>query len=149
MNGSSSLPTIDALKDEARRLRAAHGGSGTPLSHSRALELLAYKYGFRDWNTLRAAAAGNRAPVGTGDTVRGTYLGQPFVGEVLDVETLTPPGRFRVTVHFEEPVDVVTFDSFSSFRQRVTCTIDRSGNTAETTSDGRPQMHLEVRPEPT
>jgi len=144
MNGSVSLPSIDTLKDEARRLRAEHDASGAPVSHSRSLELLAHQYGFKDWNTLHAAATGNPPPpVSVGDTVRGTYLGQPFIGEVLDLEALTQPGRFRVTLHFEEPVDVVTFDSFSSFRQRVTCTIDRSGKTAETTSDGRPQMHLE------
>jgi len=151
MTGSTPLPSINALKDEARRLRAEHDAHSSSISHSHALELVAHQYGFKDWNTLHAAAADGppQAPVGIGDTVRGTYLGQAFIGEVLDLEPLTPPGRYRVTLHFEEPVDVVTFESFSSFRQRVTCTIDRSGKTAETTSDGRPQMHLEVCPEPT
>ena len=43
---------------------------------------------------------------------------------------------------FDEPVDVVTWDSFSAFRRRVSCTIDRRGRTAERTSDGRPHMEL-------
>ena len=150
MNGSLSLPAIDALKDEARRLRAKHDTDGAPISHSQSLELLAHRYGFKDWNTLHAAAADQPPPppLKAGDTARGVYLGQPFIGEVLDIEPLTPPGRFRVTLRFEEPVDVVTFDSFSNLRHRVTCTIDRSGKTVEKTSDGRPQMHLELHAAP-
>ena len=48
-----------------------------------------------------------------------------------------------MTLHFDEPVDVVTFDSFSAFRQRVNCTVDETGRTAETTSNGRPHLELE------
>ena len=69
---------------------------------------------------------------------------QAFEGEVIGVQTLTPRDRFRVTLHFDEPVDVVTFDSFSNMRQRVTCVIDSSGRSTEKTSDGRPHMQLEV-----
>ena len=148
MTGSPPLPSIDGLKEEARHLRAEHTANGSPISHSRALELLAKVYGFKDWNTLRAASENRaaRAPVSVGDKVRGVYLGQPFIGDVLDLEPAAPPGRFRVTLHFEEAVDVVTFDSFSNLRQRVVCTIDRSGKSAETTSDGRPQIHVERHP---
>ena len=146
MTGTSQLPSLEDLKAQARRLRATLAADGTAVGHSRALELLAHQHGYKDWNTLHAAI-GNRpppAPVAVGDRVHGRYLGQPFEGEVIGVQALASPDRFRVTLQFDEPVDVVTFDSFSAFRQRVTGTIDRTGRTAEKTSDGRPHMELEL-----
>ncbi len=144
MTGSSQLPSLEDLKAQARRVRATLAADGTPIGHSRALELLAHQHGYRDWNTLHAAL-GNRpppSPVAVGDRVRGHYLSQPFEGEVIGVQALATPDRFRVTLQFDAPVDVVTFDSFSAYRQRVTGTIDRTGRTAEKTSDGRPHMEL-------
>lgn len=146
MNTSLQLPALQDLKDQAKRLRARLEADGTGISHSKSLELLANQYGYKDWNTLHAAT-GNRplpGPVALGAEVRGRYLGQPFKGEVVAIAALTAPDRFRVTFQFDEPVDVVTFDSFSAFRQRVTCTIDRSGRTAEKTSNGQPHMQLEI-----
>lgn len=144
MNGSLSLPSIGALKDQAKRLRAKLGADGLPITHGKSLELLAHQHGYKDWNTLHAAVGKHPAtsPVTLGAKISGSYLGQPFEGEVIGVKALTPAGRFRITLQFDEPVDVVTFDSFSAFRQRVTCTIDRSGKTIEKTSDGRPHMQL-------
>ena len=143
---STPLPSLDALKDQAKRLRARFSDDGQAISHSRALELISAQYGFRDWNTLHAAA-GNRPPFNPwmlGSRVRGHYLGQPFDAEVLGVQALTSqPGRYRMVLHFDEPVDVVTFDSFSAFRRRVHCTVDETGRTAERTSDGRPHLELE------
>ena len=52
------------------------------------------------------------------------------------------PGRYRLTLDLDEPVDVVTFDSFSAFRKRVHCTIDETGRTIEKTSNGRPHVEL-------
>ncbi len=37
---------------------------------------------------------------------------------------------------------MVTFDSFSFFRKRVTATLDSSGVTAARTSNGEPHMRL-------
>ena len=143
---TTPLPSLDSLKDQARRLRARFSGEGQDVSHSRALELIAAQYGFRDWNTLHAAV-GNRPPFDPwrlGSRVRGHYLGQPFDAEVLGVQAITSqPGRYRMTLHFDAPVDVVTFDSFSAFRQRVSCTIDETGRTIEKTSNGRPHLELE------
>ncbi|WP_411033507.1 glyoxalase superfamily protein [Shinella sp. BYT-45] len=143
---STPLPSLDALKDQARRLRNRFADDGQPVSHSRALELIAAQYGFRDWNTLHAAA-GNRPPFNPwmlGSRVRGHYLGQPFDAEVIGVQALpNQPGRYRMTLHFDEPVDVVTFESFSAFRQRVSCTVDETGRTREKTSNGRPHLELE------
>ena len=145
MTGSLTLPSIDDLKAQARRLRVRLTADGKAIGHGEALELVACQYGYRDWNTLYAAARNqpSRGPVALGSKVRGRYLGQPFQGQVIGIKPLTDHGRYRVTLHFDEAVDVVTFASFSAFRQRVTCTIDRSGRTAEKTSDGRPHLQLE------
>lgn len=146
MRGSNTLPSLEALKDQAKRLRSRLSGEGEDISHSRSLELIAAQYGYRDWNTLHAAV-GNRPPFNPwmlGSRVKGRYLGQPFEGEILSVTALTAqPGRYRLTMKFDEPVDVVTFESFSAFRQRVTATIDETGRTVEKTSNGSPQLELE------
>lgn len=146
MSQSMPIPSLETLKDQAKRLRTRMKDESQDISHSKALELIAAQYGFRDWNTL-AAKAGNRPPLNPwmlGSRVSGHYLGQPFKAEILSVQALThAPGRYRITFDFEEPVDVVTFDSFSAFRKRVTCTIGEDGRTVEKTSNGRPHMELE------
>lgn len=141
-----NLPSIEILKQQAKRLRVELADNGAPVSHGRTLEMLAHQYGYRDWNTLHAKA-GNRpvgCPVTVGDTVSGRYLGQPFDATVIGVQMLGDSGRRRVTFDFDEPVDVVTFDSFSSFRKRVTCVLNEDGLTAERTSNGQPHMRLVV-----
>ncbi|MDK1490671.1 glyoxalase superfamily protein [Sinorhizobium sp. 7-81] len=145
-HGKPTFPAIDALKDQARRLRSRLASEGEAISHSRSLELVAAQYGYRDWNTLHAAA-GNRPPFNPwmlGSRVKGHYLGQAFEAEILSVQAISAePGRYRLTFKFDEPVDVVTFESFSAFRQRVTATIDENGRTVEKTSNGRPHLELE------
>ncbi|MDP9572981.1 UNVERIFIED_ORG: hypothetical protein J2W66_003474 [Agrobacterium larrymoorei] len=117
-NTTPPLPSLDTLKDQAKRLRAGLADEGTTIGHSRALELIAAQYGYRDWNTLHAAV-GNRPPFNPymlGSRVSGYYLGQPFTGAILGVQSLGgDPERYRLTMHFDDPVDVVTFDSFSAF----------------------------------
>ncbi|WEX89141.1 glyoxalase superfamily protein [Sinorhizobium garamanticum] len=145
-HGKPTLPALDALKDQARRLRSRLASEGEAISHSRSLELVAAQYGYRDWNTLHAAA-GNRQPFNPwmlGSRVKGHYLGQAFEAEILSVHAISAePGRYRLTFKFDQPVDVVTFESFSAFRQRVTATIDETGRTVEKTSNGRPHLELE------
>lgn len=139
------LPSLDELKNQAKRLRATLAEQGTALSHSKSLELLASQLGYRDWNTLHAAV-GNRPPtnpLALGARVAGKYLSQAFEGEVIGVQALSK-GRTRVTLDFDEPVDVVTFDSFSAFRRRVSVTLREDGQTVERTSNGEPQMKLRV-----
>lgn len=135
----------ETLKAEARALRAESAVEGNPISHSEALERTARAHGYRDWNTvvgtLREPAG---CPVKLGDRVSGTYLKQPFAGRVLSTTTL-PRGKFhRLVIQFDEPVDVVTFDSFSAFRQRVTSTVDAYGRSPERTGDGVPHMQLDL-----
>lgn len=142
MNGS--LPSLSALKTQAKQLRAALEKRGETLSHSQTLELIAQQQGYRDWNTLYAAV-GNRPPVlylRPGDRVAGKYLGQRFNAEVIGMQSSVAACRVRLTLHFDQPVDVVSFDSFSAYRQRVSCTVNADGMTSEKTSDGEPHMVL-------
>ncbi|MCP5368002.1 MAG: hypothetical protein H6907_07965 [Hyphomicrobiales bacterium] len=138
-------PTLDQLKAEARALRAEGAAGGAPLTHARALEAVARRHGFRDWN-VAAARLSNRpqCPVNLGDRVAGRYLKQAFAGTVIGVQALSGSGPWRVTVHFDDPVDVVTFDSFSAFRQRVTCVVDGDGRALARTGDGVPHMVLDL-----
>lgn len=139
-----TLPNVDELKAQAKRLRTAIPAiDGKALGHSKALELIARQHGYRDWNTLHAAAGnGSNVPLSLGDRVIGDYLHQAFSGEVISVARLGLSGRYRVTIKFDEPVDVVTFDSFSAFRSRVTVVVDENGVTSAKTSDGNPHMRV-------
>lgn len=143
---SRTLPSLETLKGQAKRLRARLFADGDQIGHSKSLELVAAQYGYRDWNTLHATA-GNRPPFNPwmlGSRVRGHYLGHAVEGEILSAQALTAkPGHYRVTFKFDEPVDVVTFESFSAFRQRVTAIVDEGGRTVERTSNGRPHLELE------
>ena len=140
----SPRPRLDELKHHAKRLRAALAEDGDFITHSEALELVARQNGYRDWNTLHAAA-GNRPPgvdLPLGARVTGEYLSQAFEGTVIGVEALGQ-GRRRITIEFDEAVDVVSFESFSAWRRRITCVVDDMGVSPARTSNGRP--HLEVR----
>ena len=145
---SMATLTIDELKSQARRLRDAMAGGGTPVTHSAALELVAKSHGVRDWNTMSALAArsdnAEPAPVAVGAVVSGEYLGQRFRGKVLALSRLSQSNYYSITLHFDAPVDVVTFDSFSAFRQRVTATIDGKGVSPRHTSNGRPHLVLDL-----
>ena len=140
---SMPLPSLDALKQQAKRLRAGLDEDGDFLTHSESLELVARQYGYRDWNTLHAAV-GNRPPAPAfqlGSRVAGHYLGQAFTGEIVALRSL-PPDHLRVALQFDEPVDVVTFESFAAFRSRIHAVINAEGVTLETTSNGAPQLSM-------
>ena len=47
---------------------------------------------------------------------------------------------YEVTLHFDEPMDVVEFDSFSGLRQRVKAMISEEGISWDKTSDGVPHL---------
>jgi len=142
---SFSLDPISAisLKAEAKVLRDERARAGAPITHSAALELVARAHGFRDWNTARAALPERVAtPVQVGERVKGTYLGQPFEGIVIGVNLMTDMQHYQVTVKFDDPVDVVTSELFSAFRQRVTATVDVYGVSPARTGNGEPQMRI-------
>lgn len=142
---SFSLDTISAqtLKSEAKALRDERARQGEPLTQGAALEAVAQAHGYRDWNTARAMLPDRvAAPLQVGHRVRGTYLGQNFRGLVLGVQLLVDMRHYQVTVLFDEPVDVVTSDLFSAFRQRVTATVDIHGVSPALLGNGRPQMRV-------
>ena len=138
------VPPINSLKQQAKRLRAELTESGMAINHSKSLEMLAHQYGFRDWNNLNAAAPTNSllATLRIGQSVHGAYLGQDFVGEIVGLSKFISGNMYRLSLELDEPVDVVTFESFSSLRKRINCSVDEGGISREKTSNGQPQMVL-------
>lgn len=136
---------LQSLKAQARRLRSALEADGDFITHSDSLELVARQHGYRDWNTLHAAV-GNRPPepFTVGATISGRYLGQAFTAEILAVRKLADGARYELTLDLEDAVDVVTFDSFSNFRKRVSGLVNAAGVSDARTSDGRPHFELAV-----
>lgn len=146
---SGDIPSVEALKLQAKRLRQDLNTPQTPITHSQALELVARQYGHKDWNALSAVARRQeqrrfQRPLAVGDEVAGTYLHQQFTGRIVGIRSMLG-GHTRLTLHFDEPVDVVTFDSFSAFRQRVSCTLDEDMVAPTKLSDGTPHMRIERR----
>ncbi|MGM4980389.1 MULTISPECIES: glyoxalase superfamily protein [unclassified Rhizobium] len=144
---TTTYPSIDELKVQARRLRQAMAERGDDMSHSAALELIAKQHGLRDWNTLSALAAKPNdrpdAPFAVGAAVRGRYLNQAFTGKVLALSAKSG-GLYKITIHFDEPVDVVAFESFSAFRQRINAQVDADGISPRKTSNGVPHLVLDI-----
>lgn len=143
MSFSLDTPSAETLKSEARAYRTARSAVGEPITHGAALEYVAKAHGYRDWNTARAALPERVAsPVQVGNRVRGTYLGQAFEGLVISVSLLADMQSYKVTIKFDEPVDVVTSELFSAFRQRVSATVGINGVSLARTGNGQPQMQF-------
>ncbi len=136
------LPTRAALKAQAKRLRGSLADQGTPVSHATALETLARQWGFRDWNTLSAAA--DDAPAWqVGQAVTGRYLGHAFSARLKSVRAVSG-GHWQLTLVFDDPIDVVSSDKFSSLRRQINATVNARGVTHEKTSDGQPHLVLNI-----
>lgn len=145
MPRSASFLTTTDLKAEARQWRQNRLDEGEAVTHGTALEMVARFHGFRDWNTASAVLPVTRTPrYAIGQHVKGHYLKQPFTGVIIGIASLGSGEHSRLTIQFDEPVDVVAFESFSAFRHRVDTTVDRSGKSAAKTSDGVPHMVLEI-----
>ena len=140
-------PRRPATRDEAKRrafaLRDELKSKGAPISHAEALEKVAAELGYRDWNTASARLSNEPdRPLQVGDRVAGRYLKKPFAGRVLAVREVFGDQGYEVTIHFDEPVDVVEFESFSAFRQRVNGTVSKDGVSWTKTSDGEPHLRV-------
>ena len=141
MSFSLDTPSAASLKSEAKVLRDERAAAGVSIAHGAALEEIARRHGYRDWNTASAALPERMVtPVQVGQRVKGTYLGKPFIGLVIGMQ-LTPP-HYQVTVKFDHPVNVSKFASMVHNRQRVTTTIDVRGISLAHTSDGEPHMRI-------
>jgi hypothetical protein len=141
---TADLPTPTQAKRQAKQLRDALAEQGTVIGHAKSLELVAHKYGLRDWNVM-VAAMGNAAPDiwAVGDRVTGTYLSQPFSATIIAV-VMQRTGWFRLELQFDTPVDVVTSAHFSNLRKRVRGVVGPKGHSAERTSDGVPQLVIDL-----
>lgn len=138
------LPSLDALKVQAKNLRASLGATGHAISHAQSLELLAKQLGHRDWNTLHAAA-GNAPPIlQIGQRITGLYLGKPFAGKIISISDIGHGARFQLSVRFDAPVNISKFDSMTITRVQVNATVGRDGQTAEKTSDGTPHLAIHL-----
>lgn len=136
-----TVRTIEEAKAHAKSLRRSLAEDGTVLGHAQALELVASQNGARDWNTLSARLAkADSAPFHCQQRVQGRYLGQAFKGEITALSC--SGSHYSVTVRFDEPVDTVTFDSFSNMRRVVRSVVDLKGYSVRKTSNGTPHLIL-------
>ena len=136
--------SLPELKSQAKSLRAALAETGQAVTHSQSLELLAKQHGFRDWNTLHAKCGNTtHAVFSVGQRVSGRYLGQRFQGEILGVRAVGD-AHYRLTIRFDRPVDVVTFEGMSNFRSQVQAVVNTEGVSAEKTSDGQPHLRIDA-----
>lgn len=145
MTFSLDTPSTATLKAEAKALRAERALAGAPISHGTALEEVARSHGYRDWNTAAASIPERVAsPVQVGQRVKGTYLGQPFMGLVIGVNLLSSVQHYEVTVKADKPIDVSKSALIGPiWRHRLRSTVDLHGVSVSHTSDGEP--HLRIR----
>jgi hypothetical protein len=138
---TNTISTRAQAKARAKTLRAEANERGETLSHAQALESVAHSLGFKDWNTASARLSNQpEIPLQVGERVSGQYLKQPFHGRVHAVRELAGGTGYEVTLHFDSPVDVVEFDSFSGLRQRVSAMVAEDGISWHKTSDGVPHL---------
>lgn len=138
------LPTIAEAKQAAKQLRGRLAEQGEAISHAQALERVAQRHGYRDWNAFHAALR-DRPPQGwkAGGRVTGRYLSQSFAATVLAADQRRP-GWFRLVLDLDEAVDVVRFDSFSNLRKRIRVEVGPEGHSKERTSDDTPHVLLDL-----
>lgn len=141
------LPERVQIKAQAKRLRQLLAAEGVEVGHAQALELIAQDHGYRDWNTLSAELKNTQPPVAVGERVTGHYQGQPFRAEVRAVEAQRL-GYWRLRLHLEQPLDVVTSSRFSAFRRQLMASVDAQGITLERLSSGEPLLRLQLTDRP-
>lgn len=130
--------TSSDFKTHAKRLRDALATDGVPISHARALEIVARQNGARDWNTLSARTVDQLAPAPAvpfqvGQSVAGTFNGTPAKGRVIGLEETIKPELWRVTVAFNPPVNASTSELFKAERRRVTMVVGADGKSRRLT----------------
>jgi len=140
---SGAKPSIAQAKAQAKALRVKLAEEGHAISHAKALELVAQQYGARDWNTFHAHLGyAEQPPFAPGARVTGRYLSQAFAGEIVAARKLSN-GLYRLELHFDEPIDVVRFESFSNFRRRISADVSADGVSPARTSDGTPHLVID------
>jgi hypothetical protein len=140
---NSLLPTHSEVKHRAKTLRAHRQAAGHAMTHAQALERISRRQGYRDWNTLSAAITSIRGAscLPGGDSVSGQYMGKAFEAHILKIG-VTPEGETRLTLRFDEAIDVVEHQGFSAFRKQINCSVSRDGHSTARLSDGTPHVAL-------
>lgn len=134
-----TLISVSQAKTQAKALRDALVAQGTMISHAQALELVAHQNGARDWNTLHAKLSRiEPQQFKLNDEVRGQYLGQAFTGRIVALSKVG--SNLNVSLQLDRPVDTVRFESFSNMRSRIRGVIGPDGRSPQKTSDGVPQL---------
>lgn len=140
---TTQIPTRDVLKTQAKRLRADMAARGQSITHAQALETIAHQWGARDWNTLSAQAATPAISWTPGQRVSGRYLGHAFKGYVKAARQ-SANGYWSLTLRFDQAIDVVASELFSSYRQQVNAVVTPEGISPRKTSDGQPHVVLDL-----
>ena len=130
--------TSSDYKTHAKRLRDALAADGIAVSHGKALELVARQHGARDWNPLAAKENGSETTVQTtpfnvGDRVEGTFNDSPAQGRIIGLAETIKPSLWRVTVHFDPPVNASTSRHFAAERRRVEMVVGADGRSRRLT----------------
>ncbi|MEO0357355.1 MAG: glyoxalase superfamily protein [Pseudomonadota bacterium] len=120
------------LKSRAAALRV----DDETLTQTRAYELLAKQLGYRNWNTLHAAAA----DWSICQRVHGHYLGHPFSASILGVQQHA--AYIALILRFDDPIDVVASEHFSNVREKVTVRMQSKTRSVGETSNGVPHLIL-------
>jgi Glyoxalase superfamily protein len=133
--------SVFVLKSEAKQYRQQVQRSGAAISYSAALEHVAKRHGFYDWNTASAALAKNDCRLFLGQRVSGRYLGHEFKGNLLSLHMISAE-ETRVEIEFDTPIDAVRFSSFSVLSKRVRGTVRQNGTSIARISTG--EAHLVI-----
>ena len=137
---TEETPSRHTAKNEARLLRLEMAQRGEEVSHSEALETVAKRYGFKDWNGFCAATGPSDIEHWqVGNWVEGTYLSQAFRARISALSTVDECWT-NLTLELEQAVDVVKFEGFMNKRKKLKAIIGPKGYSKEKTSDGNPHF---------
>lgn len=84
-----------------------------------------------------------KAPLelGIGDRVPGHHLVQAFTHRIVGLSGQA--SHRHIEIRFDQPVDVIKFESFSSLRTQIRSVVDENGCSHRHTSDGASQLIVE------
>nr|WP_196107858.1 MULTISPECIES: glyoxalase superfamily protein [unclassified Ochrobactrum] len=140
------------FKHQARRLRQALSEEGIAISHGKALDLVARRYGTRDWNTLAAngskveaaSVQDDTAPYRVGQRITGLFHTTPFDARIIAVEETIKPELWRITLQFDPAIDVAVSPNLSMLRRRVTAVVGTDGKSRRLTGSETGGIALNV-----
>lgn len=124
-----------------RFTRAVISSSANLLARSRSRENYSHS---DDSQSRNNKVRPTLATLKLGDRVQGVFMGQRFQGHLVGIVPLAASQNYHIGIQLNQAIDVVTFESFSNFRRRLNCVVDKDGISTAKTSDDRPHMKLEL-----